>query len=245
MANVLVVDDDHFMIEIVTRVLTKAGHNAYKAMNGAEALALIDQYTFDLVITDVMMPNMNGWGLIREVRTRPECALLPVIFLTALSSENDRIQGFQLGADDYLAKPFRGEELILRVEKTLRKAGGLRNDTRESLVKPAGFHGTLDQLGLSSLMVILDMEKKSGELILQRKSEMARFMLRAGRIVKGELAGGPAGARLNAECVYYALSWNEGTFSFIRREIDAPDEVKATVNSLLMEGARRLDDGSR
>ena len=68
-----------------------------------------------------MMPKMDGWSLVRQLRAHAELAMLPVIFLTALSSEDDRIRGFRLGADDYVTKPFRFEELDLRVAKTLRR----------------------------------------------------------------------------------------------------------------------------
>ena len=78
----------------------------------------------DLIITDVMMPKLDGWALVRALRSRAELALVPVIFLTALGGEEDRIRGFRLGADDYLPKPFRFEELELRVANALKKRQG-------------------------------------------------------------------------------------------------------------------------
>ena len=77
-----------------------------------------------------MMPKMDGWSLVRQLRSHAELAMLPVIFLTALSSEDDRIRGFRLGADDYVTKPFRFEELDLRVAKTLRRTAADRRRRR-------------------------------------------------------------------------------------------------------------------
>ena len=121
-----------------------------------------DQLRPDLIITDVMMPKLDGWSLVRALRSRAELALVPVIFLTALGGEEDRIKGFRLGADDYLPKPFRFEELDLRVANALKKAKTTQAKAEEvkrapvepppipgsAPKKPAGIHGTLEQLGL-------------------------------------------------------------------------------------------------
>ena len=80
-----------------------------------------------------MMPHMDGWTLVKVLRSRPVFAFLPVIFLTALTSDDDRIRGFRLGADDYMAKPFRFEELDLRVERTLGRSRMVEQVAREQL----------------------------------------------------------------------------------------------------------------
>src|SRR5207247_10963213 len=135
------------------------------AGDGEEGLMRADQLRPDLIITDVMMPKLDGWALVRALRSRPELALVPVIFLTALGGEEDRIRGFRLGADDYLPKPFRFEELDLRVANALKKAQATQAKAQEvaraqpppppppgaapgSAKKPAGIHGPLEQLGL-------------------------------------------------------------------------------------------------
>src|SRR5207244_11337000 len=120
----------------------------------------------NLLITDVMMPHMDGWALVKALRARPEMSTLPVIFLTALSSDDDRIRGFRLGADDYVTKPFRFEELDLRVAKTLRRTQAMVNDAREQLLGGTGLKGDLSQVGLSSLLVLIEMEGKTGLLSL-------------------------------------------------------------------------------
>src|SRR4030095_14524001 len=94
-----------------------------------------------LLITDVMMPKMDGWTLVKALRARPEMAFLPVIFLTALGSDDDRIRGFRLGADDYMAKPFRFEELDLRGERTARRWGA------RARPRPGGGGGGAGEVG--------------------------------------------------------------------------------------------------
>src|SRR5262249_21279461 len=158
-----------------------------------------------------------------------ETAFIPVIFLTALGSDEDRIRGFRLGADDYLPKPFRFEELDLRVQNALRHASRPREQAHEAVnvrrapQSGAGVSGSLDQLGLSALLVMLDMEKKSGVLVLSRKGETARIFLRQGRVVRAAVDGKalPRGA----DAVYHLLMWPDGRFEFSALDVDMDDEV--------------------
>src|SRR5262249_9607329 len=138
--HVLVADDDAWILRMVATVLEKRGYSVETAVDGEDALHRALARTPDLLITDVMMPRMDGWSLVRNLRAHSALALLPVIFLTALSSEDDRIRGFRLGADDYVTKPFRFEELDLRVAKTLRRTQASVQEAREHLVG-AGLRG--------------------------------------------------------------------------------------------------------
>src|SRR5690242_14838955 len=157
--RVLIVDDDPWILRMVSTLLEKRGYAISTASDGEEGLMRADQLRPDLIITDVMMPKLDGWSLVRALRSRAELALVPVIFLTALGGEEDRIKGFRLGADDYLPKPFRFEELDLRVANALRRRIQLEQATKEQVkaVPPPtakeqpGLAGQLDQIGLSSL----------------------------------------------------------------------------------------------
>src|SRR6185295_9148076 len=119
--RILIVDDDPWILRMVSTLLEKRGYGIFTAQDGEEGLRRAEEIKPDLVITDVMMPKMDGWELVRAMRARPPLALTPVLFLTALSGEEDRIRGFRLGADDFLPKPFRFEELDLRVANALKK----------------------------------------------------------------------------------------------------------------------------
>jgi CheY-like chemotaxis protein len=254
--RVLIVDDDPWILRMVSTLLEKRGYAIATASDGEEGLMRADQLRPDLIITDVMMPKLDGWSLVRALRSRPELALVPVIFLTALGGEEDRIRGFRLGADDYLPKPFRFEELDLRVANALKKAKQTQQKAEEVAnaapaetagKKAAGIHGTLEQLGLSSLLVMVEMERKSGILRLERIGATGRIFCREGRVIAARLDGerAPAGSRRGAEAVYQMLTWAEGRFDFSAVDVDMEDEVQSTTTHLLMEGARLIDEGKR
>jgi DNA-binding response OmpR family regulator len=107
--RILVADDDAWILRMVTTVLKKRGYEVDTAPDGEQAYERALSNPPDLLITDVMMPNVDGWTLVKRMREHPVLRDVPVIFLTALSSDDDRIHGFRLGADDYLPKPFRFE----------------------------------------------------------------------------------------------------------------------------------------
>jgi len=121
-ARVLVVDDDPTVAEVVGDYLRHAGMESRHAADGHTALRLADTWRPDLVVLDVMMPGIDGLEVCRRLRdARGEHTLLPVIMLTALGEEDDRVLGLEAGADDYVTKPFSPRELALRVQAVLRR----------------------------------------------------------------------------------------------------------------------------
>jgi len=119
MATVLVVDDEPIVREVVVRYLERDGHNAVEAADAGSARAALDRHAPSLVVLDLMLPGADGLELCREIRARSD---LPVIMLTARADEADRIVGLELGADDYVTKPFSPRELTARVRTVLRRA---------------------------------------------------------------------------------------------------------------------------
>src|ERR671918_2001414 len=120
MATVLVVDDEPIVREVVVRYLEREGHTTLEAGDGIAARAAIEKSPPDLVLLDVMLPGSDGLDLCRWIRSSSE---LPVIMLTARGEEADRIVGLELGADDYVTKPFSPRELAARVRSVLRRTG--------------------------------------------------------------------------------------------------------------------------
>ena len=118
MATVLVVDDEPIVREVVVRYLAREGHRTLEAADGVSARGVIEGSDLDLVVLDVMLPGTDGLELCRWIRGRSE---LPVIMLTARGEEADRIVGLELGADDYVTKPFSPRELAARVRSVLRR----------------------------------------------------------------------------------------------------------------------------
>ncbi|WP_089156870.1 response regulator transcription factor [Micromonospora sp. NBS 11-29] len=120
--RVLVVDDDRTVADVVCRYLEHAGYQVEHVGDGASALAAVARRPPHLVVLDLMLPVLDGLEVCRRLRERPDG--VPIVMLTARGDEADRILGLQLGADDYLGKPFSPRELVLRVRSVLRRAGG-------------------------------------------------------------------------------------------------------------------------
>ncbi len=119
MTSVLVVDDEKPLRDFVRRNLEVRGYHVLSAANGLEALAIFERERIDLIILDLMMPHMDGLEVTRRLR---EVSTVPIIVLSALDEESDKVRAFDLGADDYLTKPFGVEELLGRVKAVLRRA---------------------------------------------------------------------------------------------------------------------------
>ena len=126
--NVLVVDDEKTLSDFVRRNLEVRSFNVYTAANGLEALAIFNTEDIDLVILDLMMPRMDGLETTRRIR---QYSTVPIIILTALDEESDKVKAFDLGADDYLTKPFGVGELLGRVKAVLRRSRWTEPPTRE------------------------------------------------------------------------------------------------------------------
>jgi DNA-binding response OmpR family regulator len=120
MPRVLVVDDDPTVSEVVVSYLQRAGHDVELAADGMAALALAEANPPDLVVLDLMLPGLDGLEVCRRLRARTD---VPVVMLTALGDEADRVLGLEVGADDYVTKPFSPRELVLRVNSVLRRSG--------------------------------------------------------------------------------------------------------------------------
>ncbi|GGA42469.1 response regulator transcription factor [Paenibacillus physcomitrellae] len=118
MTRILVVDDDPYIQELIGHVLIKEGFEISAAGNGLEALNLLQEVKADLVILDVMMPEMDGWELCRELEAHYD---MPLLMLTAKGDTSQKVRGFELGTDDYMVKPFEAPELIARVKALLKR----------------------------------------------------------------------------------------------------------------------------
>ncbi|KAA0578142.1 response regulator [Azospirillum sp. Sh1] len=119
--HLLVVDDDREIRSLVAQFLTKHGYRVTGVRDGAEMMRTLDGARVDLIVLDLMLPGEDGLSLCRRLRAAPQTAQTPVIMLTAMGEETDRIVGLEMGADDYLAKPFSPRELLARIKAVLRR----------------------------------------------------------------------------------------------------------------------------
>ena len=120
MFNILVVEDDKNLRKLITTYLQRNKYNTYEATNGEEALNVLDQSYIDLIVSDIMMPKMDGYELIKSLREAKYD--VPILIITAKSEIEDKKEGFLLGADDYMVKPIDIEEMLLRVQVLLRRS---------------------------------------------------------------------------------------------------------------------------
>ena len=118
MYNILVCDDDKEIVQAIEIYLSKEGYNILKAYDGKQCLEILKENTVHLIVLDIMMPNMNGTEALKKIR---EDKTIPVIMLSAKSEDEDKIEGLNLGADDYVTKPFNPKELIARVNSAIRR----------------------------------------------------------------------------------------------------------------------------
>jgi two-component system phosphate regulon response regulator PhoB len=122
-SKILVVEDDHDIAQLLAITMKKAGYEVAVTENGYEALNSIRRHPPDLVILDLMIPGIDGFEVCKEMKRDPKTGAVPVLIVTARGEEIDRIIGLELGADDYVVKPFSPRELLLRVRAILRRAG--------------------------------------------------------------------------------------------------------------------------
>jgi DNA-binding response OmpR family regulator len=120
-SRILVVDDEPAILELAELYLRSDGFDVAHAQSGSEALEQLADVAADLVLLDIMLPGMDGWEVCRQIRSSSE---VPVVFLTARGDPVDRVVGLELGADDYVVKPFHGRELVARVRAVLRRSSG-------------------------------------------------------------------------------------------------------------------------
>ena len=118
--TILLVDDDAALLEVMSIVLSSEGYEVLTAADGTEALKVVDREPLDLVVLDIMLPKMSGFEVLKKLR---ETSDVPVVMLTAKSQSVDKVVGLELGADDYLTKPFDTKELLARIKAILRRFG--------------------------------------------------------------------------------------------------------------------------
>ncbi|MER7767168.1 response regulator transcription factor [Kitasatospora sp. NPDC096140] len=175
-ARILVIDDDLTVGEVVAGYLTRAGHLVDRACDGRQGLDLARAHRPDLLVLDLMLPGIDGLEILRRLRASEDGADLPVVLLTAKGDEADRILGLELGADDYVTKPFSPRELVLRVQSVLRRSRAAA-PTASALAPLASGDVTLDPQARRA-------HRGGNELLLTlREFDLLAFFLRHPRAV--------------------------------------------------------------
>ncbi|MBX3270679.1 MAG: response regulator [Sandaracinaceae bacterium] len=239
--HALVVDDSASYRELVARSLEDAGHHVTVAENGLEGFGKAMQRTPDIVLTDVTMPVMDGWQLLRLLRARDATKKVPVVFLTSLDSERDRIKGYQRGVDDYIAKPFAGAELVARVLRIVTRSRweGVLHDPGDRTTMT----GDLRQVTLPSLLAFAESERRTAVVTIQTPRTTARVAIHKGVVTSVHIPDPKAPPQL-LERLLLVLDWEDGRFYMEEAELPEPTE-QVIVQMALLEHARRKDEASR
>ena len=130
MSRILVVDDEYRIRELIKKYATFEGHEVVEATDGLEAISICTRNDFDIIIMDVMMPELDGFSACREIR---KFCSSPIIMLSARGEEYDKIHGFELGSDDYVVKPFSPKELMMRVAAVIKRSGGKTEEQKRDV----------------------------------------------------------------------------------------------------------------
>lgn len=226
---VLVVDDEAPIVRLLRATLEADGFSVVTADRGAAALNLINTERPDLVVLDVMMPEMDGFETLRRIRSQSQIPKVPVIMLTARTGDIDKLQGFQSGADDYVTKPFNPDELLARITAVLRRSGGDSPVTTNEVLRYPDLEIDLDQRRILLRGEEIRLSRTEWALLSQLAGNPGRIMLHA------ELLTRIWGPEFRDE-VHYLRTW----VSRLRAKLE-PDPVDVSIISTFPGVGYRLE----
>ena len=232
--RIVVADPQTRILERLSTALGSAGFAVATATNGMEAIGACLSRTPDVVLVERDMPVVDGLHVLQEMGRHANLASVPVMMMSADASEVVRLQAFQLGAMDFIPKPFTVLEVILRARRWARAS---QRDTERILLR-----GALADLGMPALMSMLEQEKKSGQLSVIREQAVAWIDFVDGRIARVRSSALDADSR---EILMDVLDWQDGFFELSAGALETTTEFDASVTHMLIEHARRRDERAR
>lgn len=241
--RILLVDDHLDLLKLAHKALSGGNYEIRMARDGAEGLKIALEIKPDLIVTDVQMPTLDGWTMVKQLRSHAALALVPVIFLTSRAGAEDHVRGFALGADDYVDKSKNFWELPERVARALAR----RREMEPTSSKPAaggGLKGRCDVIGLASLLTVIEAGHLTGILRISRVNPVEDGVLYVveGRVHRAELR--PREDLRNREAIFALLARTDGTFEFSPGPLRVADDIKWSTAQILVEAARRIDEAS-
>jgi len=232
---VLVVDDSETIRTLLNGELTKRDFRVMVAENGIEGLDLAVDGTPDLIISDINMPEMDGWEFCWRVRKHEATRGIPFIFLTDRDEVSDRVRGLEIGAEDYITKPFQIQDLVDRMQTVM-----LRH-----LNAPAGpgaetsLMGQLNQFNLPDLLQNINMLSKSGALEI-RRDNVARIFVQNGEVINAQV-----GSNSGKKAFFRMLGWKDGIFEFKEFVPNVAKVFKENTIKLILDGLKHEDEVNR
>jgi len=218
--TILVVDDSRAILATMKEALASAGYDVLTADDGDRAIALIMSRKPDLIISDIQMPNLDGFFLCQLLKARPETRNIPFMFLTALDGVPKRLQGLEMGADDYIPKPFDRDEVVLRVRNLLARVG--KGPAPQAAKGPVA--GSVADTPLADLLQMVSLDGKSARISLIRgggssepgeaPGDATRFAETGEIVVSGErVLSASAGHQIGLKAAFRLFTWCNARFS--------------------------------
>jgi DNA-binding response OmpR family regulator len=230
--KILVVDDSDTIRTLLKGELTKRNYVVVSAENGSEGLKKAVETLPDLIISDINMPEVDGWEFCWLVRKNEKTRHIPVIFLTDRDEVSDRVRGLEIGAEDYITKPFQIQELVNRMETVmLRRKSAASGPGAETTLM-----GQLTQFNLPDLLQNINMLSKSGALEI-RRNHVARIYVQSGEVVNAEI--GPLKGK---KAFYRMLTWKDGIFEFKEFMSNTPKAFRENTIKLILDGLKQEDE---
>ncbi|MBL7961000.1 response regulator [bacterium] len=233
--KILIVDDNKTVRTLLSINLRKENFEVLEAENGVEGLEVVNEQLPDLVISDIIMPQMDGFEFCKQVRTTSKVPMVPFMFLTSIDQVATELRGLRTGADDYLIKSnIKKEELVGKVQAMLNKANEYKQAEQEI---QDGLYGKFSDLSLIDVLQLLIMNKKTGILTITRDGEKAELYFDDGKMLHAEYK-----KFVGEEAVYNLGEWKEGVFRFERTDVNVSPTIHTVTMNLLMEYCRITDE---
>lgn len=244
---VLVIEDDEWVARLLSSAIRDAGYEVVvqgTARGGLDAACKLEP---EAIVCDIDLPDHDGFWVARGVRMQPSrVSVTPFLFLSGYDDQESRLQGFHVGADVYMTKPFRVGEVVAQIGALVQMASRLRH-RRESLlsipdaVEQTAIEGDLGHMSIATVLTVLEMERRTGRFEVLSKKRRAHLAISQGCVAHG-VVGGLQVSVLAA--LRSMLTWKVGRFSFHPEPVDPPSERKSLA-ALLLEATRLEDESSR
>ena len=236
--RLLAVDDNRLILRVIEDFFVPHGWDVTACDDARTALDSLGRAIPDAIVSDILMPEVDGWALFEEVRKHPQAVAVPFVFLTVEGELPQRLRGISQGADDYMTKPFAVEELHARIERLVERRQALEAARRGG---DALLAGSVEHLAISDLLQILSLNGKDGVVHLAQDGEDGHI-----DFVSGQIVHAAAGTARGTKALYRMLGWSAATFRVLARteEPDVPTIAAPTAN-VLMDGLVSLDEWGR
>jgi CheY-like chemotaxis protein len=234
--KIFLIDNDPTLVKMFENNLSKADIVTCPVRDVHEALEKIHQTKPDVIISDTMMPGRDGYELLRYLRKDPTTAFIPFVLLSDKTSIPDQVEGFRMGVDDYVCKPFESEDFIERVQRIIQRTFKARSYNTQ-----ADFSGNLRQMKIVDIIQLIEVNHKTGELVFHspKGKQIGKAFFQNGNLVHAHL-----GALSGEEAFYGLMEKTDGHFEFFEIYADTVETITIPNMSVLLNGTRLIDEAS-